>query len=126
MRKRVTPEEFALRLNTLRNEFNSELTFSQSEMTELLKENGIPSSISYFGIYVKFGIIVRSERGVYQFIPEPVYKGVIEQALTSIRKSKMDSYNKNSGKQEREDLSRRIQSSIEFLKSHGFLVYKPM
>lgn len=124
--KKVTSEEFALRLNTLRNEFNSELTFSQSEITELFKENGIPSSVSYFSVYVKFGIIVRIDRGMYQFTSEPVYKGVIEQALTSIRKSKIDSYNKNSGKQEREDLSRRIQTSIEFLKSQGFLVYKQM
>ena len=122
----LTPEEFALRINSLRSEIVQKCSFSQEEITSFLREKNIPCSVAYFGVYVKYGIIVRIGRGEYQFTEEPVYKGVIEQALTSIRKYKVENAKKLSGKQEQEELAKRIESSINFLKANGYLVFKPM
>lgn len=123
---RITPEEFALRVNSLRNEVVLKYSYTQEEISELFKLKGLPYSVSYFCTYVKYGIIVRIARGEYRFTENPVYKGVIEQALTSIRKYNSDSVKKASGKLEQEELERKINTSIRFLKENGYLVFKPM
>lgn len=95
MKAKIDSDEFAMKINILRTKQESiKKDYTQEEMVELLKRYGIPCSVSYFGEYVKHNIIIRSARGVYQFTTEPVYKGVVETALNSIRQYKLDNMKK--------------------------------
>ena len=127
MKAKIDSDEFAMKINILRTKQESiKKDYTQEEMIELLKRYGIPCSVSYFGEYVKHNIIIRSARGVYQFTTDPVYKGVVESALNSIRKYKLDNIKKLSGKAAKEEEAKKIKECIDYLKELGYLVLKPM
>lgn len=125
MKARIDSDEFAMKINILRTKQESiKKDYTQEEMIELLKRYGIPCS--YFGEYVKHNIIIRSARGVYQFTTEPVYKGVVETALNSIRRYKLDNMKKLSGKTAKEEEAKKVRESIDYLKGLGYSVIKFM
>ena len=127
MKAKIDSDEFAMKINILRTKQESiKKDYTQEEMIELLKRYGIPCSVSYFGEYVKHNIIIRSARGVYQFTTDPVYKGVVETALNSIRKYKLDNIKKLSGKAAKEEEAKKVRECIDYLKELGYLVLKPM
>lgn len=127
MKAKIDSDEFAMKINILRTKQESiKKDYTQEEMIELLKRYGIPCSVSYFGAYVKHNIIIRSARGVYQFTIEPVYKGVVETALNSIRQYKLDNMKKLSGKTAKEEEAKKVRECIDYLKELGYLVLKPM
>ena len=127
MKAKIDSDEFAMKINILRIKQESiKKDYTQEEMIELLKRYGIPCSVSYFGEYVKHNIIIRSARGVYQFTTDPVYKGVVETTLNSIRKYKLDNIKKLSGKAAKEEEAKKVRECIDYLKELGYLVLKPM
>ena len=124
--KSITPEQFAERINQLRLIQNAEETFKLDELMSLFKGVNLPYSISYFTIFIKYGIVIRTSRGIYALPSEPIYVGVIKTALTEIRSYKLNSTKKSINRQAEEELNEKIEQAINFLKSNGFLVFKPM
>lgn len=115
--KGIDIEEFAIKLNILRTKFETlKKDYSQDEISNLMKSYGLPCSTAYFNVYVKHNIIVRSARGIYQFPNEPIYKGLIEAALTSVRKRS------NSSSEEQ----KQVDYCIQFLKERGYIVLKQL
>lgn len=125
MKKGIDTDEFTMKLNILRIKTESlRKDYSQSEIVELLKSYGLPYSISYFSAYVKYSIIIRSDRGVYKFPDEPVYRGIIETALESVRRYKLDNAKKMSSKAVMEQEAKQIETYIQFLKERGYVIFK--
>ena len=123
--KGIDIEEFAMKLNILRVKSETlKKDYSQDEISKLMKGYGLPCSIAYFSAYVKNNIIIRSERGIYQFPEEPVYKGLVETALRSVRKYKLDSMKKLSSKAALAEEQKQVESYIQFLKERGYVIYK--
>ena len=123
--KGIDIEEFAMKLNILRVKNETlKKDYSQDEISRLMKGYGLPCSVAYFGAYVKHNIIVRSRRGVYQFPEEPIYKGLVETALRSIRKYKLDSMKKLSSKAILAEEQKQVDSCIQFLKERGYVIFK--
>lgn len=124
--KSITPEQFAERINQLRLIQNAEETFKLDELMSLFKGANLPYSISYFTTFIKYGIVIRTSRGIYTLPSEPIYVGVIKTALTEIRSYKLNATKKSINRQAEEELNEKIEQAINFLKSNGFLVLKPM
>ena len=124
--KSITPEQFAERINQLRLIQNVGETFKLDELMSLFKEANLPCSISYFNTFIKYGIVIRTSRGIYTLPSEPIYVGVIKTALSDIRSYKLNANKKSINKQAEEELNEKIEQAINFLKSNGFLVLKPM
>lgn len=123
--KGIDIEEFAMKLNILRVKSETlKKDYSQDEISRLMKGYGLPCSVAYFGAYVKHNIIVRSRRGVYQFPEEPVYKGLVETALRSIRKYKLDSMKKLSSKAILAEEQKQVDYCVQFLKERGYVIFK--
>jgi hypothetical protein len=123
--KSITPERFAEKINTLRQN-TDRTTFTKEEIMILLKREGLPCSSSYFTTYSKYGIVTKVKRGKYVFPETPIYVGVIHTALTEVREYMLNA-NKNSlNRKNGEDLNEKINQAIDLLKSNGFLVFKPM
>lgn len=125
--KGIDIEEFAMKLNILRVKSETlKKDYSQDEISKLMKGYGLPCSVAYFGTYVKHNIIVRSRRGVYQFPEEPVYKGLVETALRSIRKYKLDSMKKLSSKAMLAEEQKQVEYCVQFLKERGYVIFKQL
>ena len=123
--KSITPEKFAEKINTLRQN-TDRTTFTKEEIMILLKREGLPCSSSYFTTYSKYGIVTKVKRGKYVFPETPIYVGVIHTALTEVREYMLNA-NKNSlNRKNGEDLNEKINQAIDLLKLNGFLVFKPM
>lgn len=123
--KGIDIEEFTMKVNILRAKSKTlKKDYSQDEISRLMKGYGLPCSVPYFGAYVKHNIIVRSRRGVYQFPEEPVYKGLVETALRSIRKYKLDSIKKLSSKAVLAEEQKQVDYCVQFLKERGYVIYK--
>ena len=123
--KGIDTEEFAMKLNILRVKSETlKKDYSQDEISNLLKRYGLPCSVAYFTAYVKYRLIIRSDRGIYQFPEEPVYKGLVETALGSVRKYKLDNVKKQSSKAALEQEQRQVESYIQFLKERGYVIFK--
>lgn len=123
---RITPEQFAERINQLRLIQNAGEIFKLNELTSIFKDANLPYSVSYFTIFIKYGIVVRIGRGVYSLPSEPIYVGVIKTALTEIRSYKLNANKKALSIQNEREVNEKIEQAINFLKSNGFLVFKPM
>lgn len=123
---RITPEQFARRINQLRLIQDGEKTFKLDELMLIFKDADLPHSVSYFTTFIKYGIVIRTNRGVYSLPSEPIYVGVIDTALTEIRSYKLNANKKSIDKQAEEELNEKIKQAINLLKSNGFLVFKPM
>lgn len=121
----INEEDFAIKVNTLRNTLEKK-SYSQAEMQSLLKEAGLPSSTNYFFSYLKYGIVLRIRRGVYTLPETPIYKGVISTALTKVREEKLDYIEKVKNQEEEKQEQEKIESCVNFLKSKGFLIYRPV
>lgn len=125
--KGIDTEEFAMKLNILRVKSETlKKDYSQDEISRLMKGYGLPCSVAYFGAYVKHNIIVRSRRGVYQFPKEPVYKGLVETALRSIRKYKLDNMKKFSSKATLAEEQKQVDYYIQFLKERGYVIFEQL
>ena len=123
---RITPEQFAERINQLRLIQNAGEIFKLNELMSIFKDANLPYSVSYFTIFIKYGIVVRIGRGVYSLPSEPIYVGVIKTALTEIRSYKLNANKKALSIQNEREVNEKIEQAINFLKSNGFLVFKPM
>lgn len=123
--KRITPETFAAKINTLRQ--NTDRTsFTKEEIMILLKKEGLPCSSSYFTTYSKYGIVTKVKRGEYVFPETPIYVGVIHTALTEVREYMLNANRNSLNRKNGEDSSKKIEEAINLLKSNGFSVFKPM
>lgn len=123
---RITPEQFAERINQLRLIQNDGEIFKLDELMSIFKDANLPYSISYFTTFIKYGIVIRTRRGVYSLPSEPIYVGVIKTALTEIRSYKSDANKKALNIQNERELNEKINQAINLLKLNGFLVFKPM
>jgi hypothetical protein len=123
---RITPEQFAERINQLRLIQNAGEIFKLNELMSIFKDANLPYSVSYFTIFIKYGIVVRIGRGIYSLPSEPIYVGVIKTALTEIRSYKLNANKKALSIQNEREVNEKIEQAINFLKSNGFLVFKPM
>ena len=66
--------------------------------------------------------LVCQKKGIYTFPETPIYKGVIEKAMSEI-----SNFQKNVvSRQESRELEQKISESITFLKQNGYLVLKQM
>jgi hypothetical protein len=100
--------------------------FKLNELMSIFKDANLPYSVSYFTIFIKYGIVVRIGRGIYSLPSEPIYVGVIKTALTEIRSYKLNANKKALSIQNEREVNEKIEQAINFLKSNGFLVLKPM
>lgn len=124
--RNITPEQFAERINQLRLMQNAGETFKLDKLMSLFKKANLPYSVSYFTTFIKYGIVIRTSRGIYTLPSEPIYVGVIKTALSNIRSYKLNANKKSIDKQAEEELNEKIKQAIDFLKLNGFLVLKPM
>lgn len=123
--KSITPEKFAEKINTLRQK-TDRTTLTKEEIMILLRKEGIPCSSYYFTAYSKYGIVVKRGRGEYVFPDSPIYVGVIQTALNDVRTYMLVANRESINRKNEKDSSEKIEEAINFLKSNGFLVLKPM
>ena len=111
MRRRVFTDEDIKKFNMLRQE-NVNRSFTFSEMTTFLKNNGFKGSEILVRKFSKGGIIVRVKKGVFRFPEKPVYYKLFQQCLDKPLK-----------KIEEKPLDE-IQEAITLLSNNGFKVLK--
>ena len=124
--RRITAEQFAEKVNQLRLIQNDGEIFKLYELMSIFKDANLPYSISYFTIFIKYGIVLRVKRGEYSLPSEPIYIGVIKTALSEIRSYKSDANKKALNTQNEREVNEKINQAIDLLKLNGFLVFKPM
>ena len=112
MRRRVFTDEDIKRFNMLRQE-NVNRSFTFSEMTTFLKNNGFKGSEILVRKFSKGGIIVRVKKGVFRFPDKPVYYKLFQQCWDEQPSKKIE-----------EKPLDEIQEAITLLSNNGFKVLK--
>lgn len=128
---KITPEQFAYRINTLKGQISATMVYDKEQVVELLKKFDIPASGTYITAYCNHGIIVRVHPGEFKFPVAPVHISKIIDALEERR-----SYNRKWTKKTKEEEEipeepndepndeDKIARCIDFLKSKGFLILR--
>lgn len=132
---KITPEQFAYRINTLKGQTSATTIYDKEQVIELLKKFDIPASGTYITSYCNHGIIVRVRPGEFKFPGAPVHISKIIDALEERR-----SYNRNWTRKaaEEEEIPEEpakepieepseedtIARCIDYLKQRGYLILK--
>jgi hypothetical protein len=132
---KITPEQFAYRINTLKGQTSATMVYDKEQVIELLKKFDIPASGTYITAYCNHGIIVRVRPGEFKFPGAPVHISKIMDALEERR-----SYNRKWTKKTKEDEEilkepsekpieepsekDTIARCIDYLKQRGYLILK--
>lgn len=123
-KKGITPESFAIQINTLRGDVSSTSIYSIEDVVKLLKKYNLPYCANYLAGYIDNGIIVRVRKNEYKFPATPVYAGTIEKVLNEIRKKHNIERQQEKPPIEEPNDEDKIARCIDFLKSKGFLILK--
>ena len=132
---KITPEQFAYRINTLKGQTSATMVYDKEQVIELLKKFDIPASGTYITAYCNHGIIVRVHPGEFKFPGAPVHISKIIDALEERR-----SYNRKWTKKTKEEEEipeesvkepikepndeDKIARYIDYLKQRGYLILK--
>lgn len=132
---KITPEQFAYRINTLKGQTSATTIYDKEQVIELLKKFDIPASSTYITSYCNHGIIVRVRPGEFKFPGAPVHISKIIDALEE-KRSYYRNWARKAEKEEEipeEPIEKPIEEPndedkitrcIDFLKSKGFLILK--
>lgn len=123
-KKGITPENFAIQINTLKGNISSTSIYSAEDVVKLLKKYNLPSCSNYLAGYVGNGILIRIGKNQYKFPASPIYAGTIKKVLAEIRNQHNASRQKPEPVIKEPSEEDTINRCIDYLKQKGFLILK--
>lgn len=122
--KRFEVKESTRNLNELRIKLNKN-SLPIPKFRETLKAHKLPHGTVFWTFLIRYRVLTKTGEG-YSFVnPEhPIHYSVLENILSSYW-NKLKEYDENRKGIQRVD-EKATQRAIEFLKSQGYVIYKPI